>query len=253
MNKPVILIPVYNHEVGIVRVVNAILELGLPCILVNDGSTASCTAVLTKLQADHPDLIHLFQHTVNQGKGAAITTGLKAALNLGYTHALQVDADGQHNLNDISTFLKCSEKNPDALICGYPVYDSSVPKHRYYSRYLTHIWVWINTISLRIKDSMCGFRVYPVKPSVEIISKQHLFSRMSFDIEVLVRTDWAGVPIINCPTKVHYPEDGVSHFLAVKDNVLISLMHTRLFFGMLLRSPKLIWRCFSDPAKYLKP
>ena len=250
MNKPIILIPVYNHEVGIVRVVKAVLALNMPCILVNDGSNASCSAILIQLQAEHPHRIHLFQHTVNQGKGAAISTGLRAALELGYSHALQVDADGQHDLNDITFFFACSEKNPEALICGVPVYDSSVPKHRYYSRYLTHIWVWINTISLRIIDSMCGFRVYPVQPIIELLDKQHLFSRMSFDTEVLVRADWANIPIINCPIKVHYPEDGVSHFLAVKDNVLISLMHARLFFGMLLRSPKLLWRCFSDPVKY---
>lgn len=250
MNKPVILIPVYNHEEAITGVVIAILALDLTCILVNDGSKSSCTSVLEQLQATYPNQIVLFHHTENRGKGAAITTGLDEAQRLGFTHALQVDADGQHNLKDIPLFLDCSERHPNALICGYPIYNSSVPKHRYYSRYLTHVWVWINTMSFRIKDSMCGFRVYPVQSSLKVIHQQHLFSRMSFDIEVLVRVDWANIPIINHPTKVNYPENGVSHFLAVKDNVLISLMHTRLFFGMLLRFPKLIWRSFVDSAKY---
>lgn len=249
MFKPAIVIPVYNHEKTVAGVVGELIEHGHFCIMVNDGSNDSCTHVLRSLHAQYPKRTQLVEHTVNQGKGAAVSTGLQAALQSGFTHALQVDADGQHNLTDIAVFLEQSAAHPLAIICGYPVYDDSVPKHRFYARYLTHVWVWINTLSFRIKDSMCGFRVYPLSSICRLLDHTHMFPRMSFDTEVLVRADWAGIPIINQPTQVHYPDDGVSHFLAVKDNVLITANHTRLFFGMLIRSPILVYRWFSGYAR----
>jgi len=116
---------------------------------------------------------------------------------------------------------------------------------RFYGRYLTHVWVWINTLSLAIKDSMCGFRVYPVQ-AVESLTRRHpIGERMNFDTEILVRLYWDGLEIINVPTKVGYPTDGVSHFRGWHDNFLISRMHTVLFFGMLLRLPGLLARKWS--------
>lgn len=252
MFKPIVLIPVYNHGRTIEAVVQKVFACQLKCILVNDGSEPECRSVLVGLQQRYPDQVYLFEHAFNQGKGAAISTGLKAALELGFSHALQVDADGQHHLEDIPYFFEQAQLNPDAIICGYPIFDESVPKHRLYGRYLTHVWVWINTLSLRIKDSMCGFRVYPLQASVGLINKHSMFSRMSFDTEILVRADWSKISIINCPTKVHYHKDGVSHFLAFKDNALISAMHAWLFVNMLWRSPYLLWRLMSDPPKNLQ-
>jgi glycosyltransferase involved in cell wall biosynthesis len=194
--------------------------------------------------------VSLVEHSHNQGKGAAIQTGFRAAISAGYSHALQVDADGQHQLSDIARFIALAQSNPTALICGCPIYDASVPKKRLYARYLTHVWVWINTLSLRIQDSMCGFRVYPLASIVPLINRHTIFPRMSFDIEILVYADWAGINIINTPTKVNYPEHGVSHFLSFKDNAYISLTHTKLFFGMLIRSPRLIYRWWRDKPKY---
>ena len=128
------------------------------------------------------------------------------------------------------------------MISGCPIYDSSVPKHRYLSRYITHFWVWVETLSFDIVDSMCGFRVYPLSAVEDLMSKQTLGKRMDFDIEILVRLYWQGVKVTFLPTQVIYSENGVSHFRALHDNVGISWLHTRLFFGMLLRSPKLLWR-----------
>ena len=250
MFKPVAVIPVYNHPQTVAAVVEQVLAQQLPCILVNDGSDAVCTEVLRALVKQWPQQITLVEHEVNQGKGAAVSTGLRTAYAAGYTHALQVDADGQHQLSDIPRFLAIAQAHPEAIVCGYPIYDETVPKGRLYGRYLTHIWVWINTLSLRIKDAMCGFRVYPLSRMSALLNGQTRSLRMGWDVEILVRADWMGIPIINTATCVHYPEDGVSHFQGVRDNVLISRMHAGLFFGMLLRSPRLALRWLTDKPRY---
>ena len=197
--------------------------------------------MLDALAASGPD-VTLVRLPVNQGKGGAMMAGLREALRRGHTHALQIDADGQHATADIPAFIALSKVSPDAVICGTPVYDRSVPKGRLYGRYLTHVWVWINTLSLDIRDSMCGFRVYPLAPTVAAIDGARLGRRMDFDPEILVRLHWRGVPFVHQPTAVTYPQDGISHFRGLEDNVLISRMHARLFFGMLLRLPMLLWR-----------
>ena len=240
MHNPCAVIPVYNHETAVPAVVDALLAAGLPCVLVDDASSPACSAVLEQLaQGDNIFLIRL---AVNQGKGGAVMAGLREASQLGFTHALQVDADGQHDLRDVATFMQVSQQNPEALICGYPQYDASVPKGRLYARYLTHVWVWINSLSLQIPDSMCGFRVYPLAPSLALINSVKLGKRMDFDPEILVRLAWRNQPMRWLPTKVHYPLDGLSHFRLFHDNALISGMHTKLFFGMLLRLPSILWR-----------
>jgi len=136
--------------------------------------------------------------------------------------------------------LEEARQHPDSLISGQPVYDDSVPKSRLYGRYVTHFWVWVETLSFSIRDSMCGFRVYPLKPCLALMAKHRLGLRMDFDTEIMVRLYWQGTRSRFLPTRVTYPADGVSHFDAVKDNIKISWMHTRLFFGMLPRIPFLL-------------
>lgn len=238
--KPCAVIPVFNHERTLPQVVAALLAEDLPCVLVDDGSSAQAATVIDQL-AEHPS-VHLHRHTINQGKGAAVTSGLREAARLGFSHALQVDADGQHDLSRVGLFLDRACQAPEALICGYPQYDASVPKGRLYGRYLTHVWVWINTLSLSIRDSMCGFRVYPLAPTLALIDSEPLGSRMDFDTEILVRLHWRAQPMVWLPTRVHYPAGGISHFRLWHDNLLISGMHARLFGGMLLRAPALLWR-----------
>ncbi|MBV4463237.1 glycosyltransferase family 2 protein [Pseudomonas sp. SWRI79] len=240
MHNPCAVIPVYNHETAITAVVDALLASGLPCILVDDASSPACAKVLDQLALR--DRVYLIRLTVNQGKGGAVMTGLREASRLGFSHALQVDADGQHDLQDVKVFIEHSRANPEAVICGYPQYDDSVPKGRLYARYLTHVMVWINTLSLQIRDSMCGFRVYPLPPTLALIDSARIGKRMDFDSDILVRLAWRNMPMQWLKTKVHYPLDGVSHFRLFHDNVLISSMHTRLFFGMLLRAPVILWR-----------
>ncbi len=233
-------IPVYNHGGPIAGVVAALRSHGLPVLLVDDASEPGCAAVLDEL-ARLPE-VSLLRLPVNQGKGVAVMTGLRRAHELGWTHALQIDADGQHDTGDVPRFAAAATAQPEQLICGCPIYDDSVPRARLYGRFATHIWVWINTLSFELRDSMCGFRIYPLAATLTALQGQHLGRRMDFDTEIAVRLIWSGMRVTNLPTRVRYPEDGVSHFRVWRDNVLISAMHTRLFFGMLLRAPRLLWR-----------
>jgi len=245
MFRPCVVIPVYNHERAVGAVVDAVAAQNLPCILVDDGSSPDCARVLDRLAAARAGRIALIRHAVNRGKGSAVLTGFRHAVQAGYSHAVQIDADGQHRASDIPRFLEQAEAHPQALIVGCPQYDETAPSLRLYARYLTHVWVWINTLSLQIKDSMCGFRVYPLPPMMALDRRRKLGARMNFDIEVLVRLYWTGLEIINVPTSVGYPSDGVSHFRGWLDNVQISRVHATLFFGMLLRLPMLIARKWS--------
>jgi glycosyltransferase involved in cell wall biosynthesis len=238
-------VPVYNHGEAIGRMVDGIRQTGVPCLLVDDGSKADCADVLAALAAANPGQVSLLSLPVNQGKGGAVMAGMREATRLGYSHALQIDADGQHDPAEIPGFLDEARQYPQAVVSGCPVYDESIPKGRLYGRYATHVWVWINTLSFDIRDSMCGYRVYPLAPTLALIDSVRLGERMDFDSEILVRLHWRGVPMRNRPTRVTYPLDGVSHFDVWRDNLRISRMHATLFFGMLLRLPMLLsnkWR-----------
>ncbi|MCF7749248.1 glycosyltransferase family 2 protein [Bacillus subtilis subsp. subtilis] len=239
---PLVVIPVYDHEHAIGAVVGGVLASGLPCLLVDDGSHPGCAQVLDTLAARYPAQVVLLRLPVNQGKGGAMLAGFAEAARRGHSHVLQIDADGQHDPTDIPRFIALAQQHPDAVICGIPAYDDSVPKARLYGRYATHIWVWINTLSLQIRDSMCGFRLYPLAPVTRLAGEETIGRRMDFDSEILVRLFWRDVAVISLPTRVTYPSDGVSHFDVWRDNVRISCMHTRLFFGMLRRAPRLLWR-----------
>jgi len=234
-------IPNYNHDGVIAQTIKDLVDFELPIILVDDGSNEKTQAVLAQVDSDF-ECVTLIRRSKNGGKGAAVQTGLQAAIDAGWSHVIQVDADGQHDLNDVQSMIDASKTCPQALISGQPVYDDSISKGRYYGRFITHFWVYIETLSFEIKDSMCGFRVYPLASYAQLISQSSLGFKMDFDIEVMVKLSWLGTPINFVKTKVHYPEDGVSHFNVFEDNVLISLMHTRLFFGMLLRLPRLLRR-----------
>ena len=239
MSKYSIVIPVYNHPHYLADLVQYLEQFQFPIILVNDGSHAECTAILRKLDQQF-DQVSLIEHVENKGKGQAVITGLRYAAHIGMTHALQLDADGQHHWDDVAKFFQLSQQQPEAMVIGQPIFDASVPKKRLYGRYATHIWVWINSLSFDIKDSMCGFRVYPLAQTIQILNSAKFQPRMGFDSEILVRLKWANVAFINVPTQVIYPEDGISHFNVWRDNLGMSQAHVRLLGGMLLRLPKLV-------------
>jgi glycosyltransferase involved in cell wall biosynthesis len=227
--------------------VEPLRQQGLTVFLVDDGSGPSCAAALQRL-ADADANVRLLRLPQNQGKGAAVMAGLTAAAAAGFSHALQIDADGQHDPMDLPRFIAAAHADPLALVCGRPVFDASIPRHRFYLRYLTHAMVWLNTLSFDIPDSMCGLRVYPLAVVLPILTAEPPGRRMDFDSEVLVRLHWRGVRMQWLPTRVRYPADGVSHFRLLRDNWLITRMHTRLFFGMLARSPRLLARKFGIVA-----
>lgn len=234
-------IPCYNHDLVIRDTVIALQKYLFPIIIIDDGSQDSTKKVLQQI-AQEFEQVQLIQRTKNGGKGAAMQTGLAAAIDNNMTHALQIDADGQHDLRDLPAFLLEAEQHPKALISGQPVYDNTISKGRFYGRYITHFWVALETLSFKVIDSMCGYRVYPLTEYQTLINSVHLGKRMDFDIEVMVKLIWQNVEVRFVKTKVHYPELGISHFHAFKDNILISKMHTRLFLGMLWRLPKLLGR-----------
>ena len=236
-------IPCYNHSHALPKVLKSIEQYQLKCIVIDDGSSIE-QAQKIKLITDQYAWVILIRLATNQGKGAAVINGLKYAYNQGYNYAIQIDADGQHDSNSITQLIEQSQLNPYSLISGCPIYDSSVPKHRLIARYITHFWVWIETLSLSIKDSMCGFRIYPLQATNKLLRRCKIGKRMDFDTDIMVKLYWQGTNSVFVPTKVTYPEDGVSHFKAVKDNLLISWMHTKLFFGMFPRMVSLIKRNF---------
>jgi glycosyltransferase involved in cell wall biosynthesis len=243
--NPVVVVPVYNHPEAIGLMVDGIRPHGVHCLLVDDGSNAECAAVLDRLAAAWPGEVSLLRLPRNRGKGGAVMAGMREAARRGHSHLLQIDADGQHDPGDIPAFLAESREHPDSVVAGCPVYDASVPKARLYGRYATHVWIWINTLSFEIRDSMCGYRVYPLAPTLALIDSVRIGERMDFDCEVLVRMHWRGTPVRNRPTRVTYPLDGVSHFDVLRDNLRISRMHAALFFGMLARLPLILanrWR-----------
>ena len=239
--QPCILIPIYNHKDTIRTMVEKLAGHQLKIFIVDDGSDVATQQVLSALASDYP-IVSLHRLAKNGGKGAAVMRGMREAHQDGFSHALQIDADGQHDTQDVQQFVESGNSNPLAIICGQPRYDASVPKGRLYGRYITHFWVRIETLSSAIGDSMCGFRLYPLASTCDLINSVKLPERMDFDIEILVRLAWRGLAFKHIATQVIYPPDGLSHFNMLRDNVRITKMHTRLFFGMLLRLPLLLWR-----------
>jgi len=234
-------IPVYNHELAVPAVVAALRAHGLPVLLVDDGSSEACRLSLQVLARDSG--ARLVRLPENSGKGAAVIAGLRESRRLGFTHALQVDADGQHDLADVPRFLECARREPGAVICGRPVFDASIPRVRFISRYITHVLVWLQTLSLTaVRDSMCGFRLYPVETVLEVVDRDGVGRRMDFDVELLVKLVWRGRVLRWIDTRVSYPADGISHFRMLSDNLRLAGMHLRLVLGMLWRAPLLIWR-----------
>lgn len=239
--NPCLLIPIYNHKESIGDTVGRLAPLHLPIFLVDDGSDQATKATLDSLASNYP-LIRLIHLPKNGGKGAAVMRGMREAHRAGFSHALQIDADGQHDTADVPRFLERGAANPKVVICGKPIYDASIPRSRLYGHYIAHFWIWIETLSLTIGDSMCGFRLYPLDSTCALIDSMQLPRRMDFDPAVLVRLSWRGIAIENLLTHVIYPPGGISHFNILRDNLRITWMHTRLTFGMLIRLPLLLWR-----------
>ncbi|HBN22596.1 MAG TPA: acyltransferase [Holosporales bacterium] len=229
----------YNHHNALEKTVKILHQNRLSIIIVDDGSDIKTQQVIQDIAKKYKDISTL-RLDKNSGKGAALECGLRYAKKQGYTHVFQVDADGQHDLSTLGQFIDISKSNPSALLSGHPLYDQSIPLARRIGRWFTHIWVWIETLSFRITDTMCGFRIYPLEQTLAIYDQVNIGRRMDFDTEIMVRLFWAGVPIIMSPVRVVYPKDNHSNFKMLQDNWRITTMHTKLFFGLLFHLPKIL-------------
>ncbi len=239
--NPCLLIPIYNHKDTIPDVLKSLAYLSLPCLVVDDGSDAETRTVLDQMAQELPwvEIQHL---PVNMGRGAALRHGYKTAAQRGFSHAVQLDADGQHDPADVGKFLEAARREPKALVLGEPVFDETAPKSRLYGRHLSQLIVWMETLSFSIHDPLCGFRCVPLEPAVSLIRRNGLGDRMEFDPVIAVRLAWEGIPVVNVSTRVRYFRDGLSHFHLIWDNVRLVRAYITLFFGMLLRLPVLLSR-----------
>jgi glycosyltransferase involved in cell wall biosynthesis len=230
-------VPVYNHGSTLAALAEALPDM--PVFMVDDGSDAACKAALKAVKAEKPG-VTIIERPRNGGKGAAMKDGFRAARDAGFTHALQIDADGQHDASRVPFFLETARAHPDACICGSPVYGEEAPASRTQGRKFANGWARLVTLSDSLEDVLCGFRVYPLAPVMDVYKKHHIDSRMAFDPDLLIRLYWAGTPVIFEPVRVSYPADGISHFHLFRDNVHISLMFSHFFFGMFFRVPSLL-------------
>lgn len=237
--KHLVLIPTYNTGARVLQTVEEAKREWQPVWVVVDGSTdGTAEALLARQDAE----LRVMVLERNQGKGAAVLHGLRAAREAGYTHALVMDADGQHPAARIREFMAASQANPDAQILGVPVFGVDAPLERVLWRKMSNFWVDLETLWRGVGDSLFGFRVYPIAPLVEIMRSSRWMRRFDFDAEAAVRLCWRGVRPINIAVPVRYlsaADGGVSHFRYLRDNLLLTWMHTRLVLeALLLRS----WR-----------
>ncbi len=242
--KALVLIPSYNTGSRLLLTVREARAVWAPVWVVIDGSTDGSDRALLAAFADD-DGVRVLKLATNQGKGAAIFHGLRAAAEEDFTHALTMDADGQHAAECIPGFMAAASTQPDALILGQPVFGPDAPALRVKGRRVSNWWANLETLGAGVADSLFGFRVYPVMPLLEVMERTTGMRRFDFDPEAAVRLCWQGLQPINLPAPVQYlrPEEGgVSLFRYLRDNVLLTRMHIRLMFGMLLRVPSLIRR-----------
>lgn len=239
-----VLIPSYNPGAKVLDTVRAALAQWAPVWVVVDGSTDGSAEKLQALASEIEQLTVIVLPE-NRGKGAAVLAGLERAEAAGYTHVLTMDSDGQHPADLIPEFMAASQANPAAMVLGKPVFAADAPALRVNGRKVSNGWANLETLWMGIGDSLYGFRVYPVAPLRRIMQANRFMRRFDFDPEAVVRLCWAGVRPLNIDAPVRYfraEEGGVSHFNYLRDNTLLTWMHTRLFLGFLLRLPLLVWR-----------
>ncbi len=243
-NTHLVLVPCYNPGNKVLETVRAIRQQWSPVWVVVDGSTDGSTALLQAEAATDPGLKVLVS-TANQGKGSAVLRGISEGLNQGFTHALTMDADGQHPVQLIKHFMSTSQANLSHLILGKPVFDASAPALRVNGRKVSNGWANLETLGAGIGDSLYGFRVYPMKPLQTVMNNNRWMRRFDFDPEAAVRLCWAGLKPLNIDAPVKYfsaDEGGVSHFKYLRDNTLLTWMHSRLLIEFIVRLPFLLWR-----------
>lgn len=223
----VALVPTFDNPRTVRGVVERVRARGLDVLVVDDGSGSDGRAACAALAAQ--GLATVIHRDENGGKGAACKDGFRRARELGYTHAFQIDADGQHDLDRIPAFVEAARAAPDALVLAYPQYDATAPRARRVARRLTDFWVAVEVGGRgKVRDAMIGFRVYPLARGDAL---DRVGDGMEFDIEAAVALVRGGAPTVNLPVRVRYlsaDEGGVSHFRPLRDNLRFAWMHSRL-------------------------
>ena len=251
----IVLIPSFNTGPVLGATVAAALAQPPPVWVVIDGSTDGSAAALEPLAAAHPGRLRVLTLPCNSGKGAAVLHGLRLALAEGVTHVLTMDADGQHPADFIPRFVGLAAAHPRAVILGRPVFGAAAPALRVNGRRISNFWARLETLGWGIGDSLFGMRLYPAGELLAVLQSTRFARRFDFDPEVAVRLAWRGVPVVNLPTPVRYlspAEGGVSQFRYLRDNALLTWMHTRLVLGCLARLPRLAARG-RNPLRHLTP
>lgn len=232
-----LLLPSYNTGPRLGAVVAEALRHWQPVLVVIDGSTDGSERAMRELARREAGLSVLVL-PCNAGKGAAVLEGARWARERGFTHALTMDADGQHFAEHIAEFMGVSRRRPDALVLGKPIFPANIPPERLHGRKLSVGLVRCAILGAGIDDPLFGFRVYPLAPLLEVLGPRRTARRYDFDAEAAVRLFWSGVPPLNVPAPVRYfsrAEGGISHYHYVRDNVRMAGMHARLIGEMLFR------------------
>lgn len=231
-----ILIPHYRHDSELAGLLPRLAEAGLPVLVVDDGSGAETLARLRELIRAHP-WVSLAARDSNGGKGAAMLTGMRLLAERGFTHVISMDADGQHDIADLAVLYRCSRRHPDKVFSGSPVFGDDMPAVRRYGRAITNTLARVEAGCWRLRDAMCGLRLYPLAVVQPLYGALGRRPRMEFDIEILVRLCWAGKVPVFLQTRVVYPQGGRSHFRMLTDNLRLARMHTMLLAGALWQLP----------------
>jgi glycosyltransferase involved in cell wall biosynthesis len=218
--KVCVIVPTYNNHKTLKRVLDSVLQYTFNVIVVNDGSTDTTAQILET----YPNLVQI-HHSKNSGKGMAIRNGFKKALDLNYNYAITIDSDGQHFASDIPGFIKTLEINSNELLIGCRnMTQENVPKKSSFGNKFSNFWFWFETGN-KLEDTQSGFRMYPLRK----IPKRYFTNKFEFEIEVIVRSAWKGIPVRNIPVQVLYdPVERVSHFRPFKDFTRISILNTVL-------------------------
>lgn len=228
--KIFVVVPVYNHGSTLREVVQGVLAVHPDVLVLDDGSTDQGLESISEL----PVRIHA--HPANQGKGVAIRTAAGIAASLDATHIVTIDADGQHDPLDLPLFLTAIQQDPLAVIVGVRDFETAnVPGISRFGRNFSNFWLRVQT-GRKLRDTQSGFRAYPVALFSHLNFTEN---RYSFEVEVLVRSAWAGFELLEVPVAVHYPprEKRISHFRKFVDNVRISWLNTRLTLRSMLPWP----------------
>jgi glycosyltransferase involved in cell wall biosynthesis len=225
-----VVIPCYDHGSTVPQVVEALAPTGLPCLLVDDGSGPATRVALEDLAKRLP-FVELLRFDQNRGKGAALKAGFRAGAARGWTGAIHLDADGQHDPADVPRFADAMRRSPEALVLGVPLFDASVPKRRLYARQLSRGLVWAACRSRVIPDPLCGFRGMPLAATLAVIDRVATGDHMEFEPEIAVRLVWAGVEVVPLPTRVVYLPGGLSHFHFSREYPRLARLYLRLLAG----------------------